>query len=469
MNFPTGIAVDTSGNLYIADSINFRIRKVDTHGIITTVAGSSRNGGFGGDGGAATSALLSYPLDVAVDTSGNLYIADNLNDRVRKVDISGKITTIYKNVSDRFKQVLGSVDGVAVDSKGNLYIADSTDHEIKKVTFPPMLSGTPPDWNSDGEYFITLVASDGVHETEHSFYLSINSQFAGNEFSVDGTSCDDGDPNTLNDVYTGLKCKGTAFALKNGKPKTTTDSNTGEEKEEFTYTTTTGSDSIKRSVNTPVGVDKTTDSGGNHTYKQSGVGIESSVKVTPTGAMSISVSSEKTDGSAKTAFSNISVDGVKDVKVTMKDDGGLSLSVNDKVNIDVTKGNVQITTKDANGKETKFDLGDVDAKNIKVKKISDRVVITAGTKVIHTISAKAPARVSRVSSKAVYSTDVSIDFNENGEVTINKVLDYDADGKALDDNTPFVEGTVINAGNKTRVVEGVLKIENISNSILEFK
>ncbi len=60
-------------------------------------------------------------------------------------------------------------------------------------------------------------------------------------------------------------------------------------------------------------------------------------------------------------------------------------------------------------------------------------------------------------------------FDENGEVTINKVLDYDADGKALDDNTPFVEGTVINAGNKTRVVEGVLKIENISNSILEFK
>ena len=93
LNSPADVAVDGSGNLYIADTGNDRIRKVDTSGTITTIAGSGASG-FSGDGGPATAARLNSPADVAVDGSGNLYIADTGNDRIRKVDTSGTITTI---------------------------------------------------------------------------------------------------------------------------------------------------------------------------------------------------------------------------------------------------------------------------------------------------------------------------------------------------------------------------------------
>ena len=81
LNSPAGMAVDSSGNLYIADTINDRIRKVDASGTITTIAGSGPRG-FSGDGGPATAARLNSPADVAVDASGNLYIADRSNDRI---------------------------------------------------------------------------------------------------------------------------------------------------------------------------------------------------------------------------------------------------------------------------------------------------------------------------------------------------------------------------------------------------
>ena len=88
LNNPRGIAVDGSGNLYIADTWNNRIRKVDTAGVITTVAGSGTNG-FSGDGGVATDARLNYPYGVTPDGAGNLYIADSRNHRIRKVDTAG--------------------------------------------------------------------------------------------------------------------------------------------------------------------------------------------------------------------------------------------------------------------------------------------------------------------------------------------------------------------------------------------
>ncbi len=91
-----GVAVDGSGNLFISDTHNSRIRKVSTNGIITTVAGNGTLG-FSGDGGAATSAQLGYPSGVAVDGSGNLFIADVRNDRIRKVSTGGIITTVAGN------------------------------------------------------------------------------------------------------------------------------------------------------------------------------------------------------------------------------------------------------------------------------------------------------------------------------------------------------------------------------------
>ena len=139
---PYGVAVDSAGNLYIADSNNQRIRKMAAAtGIITTVAGNG-TAGFSGDNGAATSANLYNPYGVAVDSAGNLYIADSNNYRIRKVAAAtGIITTVAGNGTSGYSgdngsatsASIGSSQGVAVDSAGNLYIADSNNYRIRKV------------------------------------------------------------------------------------------------------------------------------------------------------------------------------------------------------------------------------------------------------------------------------------------------------------------------------------------------
>jgi len=139
---PAGVAADSAGNLYIADSGNSRIRKV-SGGVITTVAGSGAalDGGFSGDTGPATSAKLSNPAGVAVDAAGNLYIADTSNDRIRKVS-NGVITTVVGTGTLGFAgdngpatyAELSAPNGVAVDPAGNLYIADTGNNRIRKVT-----------------------------------------------------------------------------------------------------------------------------------------------------------------------------------------------------------------------------------------------------------------------------------------------------------------------------------------------
>ena len=138
--YPTAVAVDHNGNIYIADTYNFRIRKVNaTDGVITTIAGNG-SGVFSGDGGPATAAELGYPSGVAVDTAGNVYIADGGNARIRKINTSGIITTIAGNGTAGYGGDGGPANhaqiipaDVAVDQSGNVYIADGTNNRIRKV------------------------------------------------------------------------------------------------------------------------------------------------------------------------------------------------------------------------------------------------------------------------------------------------------------------------------------------------
>jgi sugar lactone lactonase YvrE len=210
MRMPLGLAADDRGNLYIADSWNFRLRKVDASGMITTVAGTGINGysgdggpaiganlgfleavavddrtytiyvsdplnsvvraidsaggqirtvagtgveGFAGDGGAALSAQLHFPRGLAVDASGTLYIADSFNNRVRKVDASGNISTVAGTSAAGFSgdflpavnSELNNPYGLATDSLGNLYVSDLLNYRIRECLLGwPSIGGLKP-------------------------------------------------------------------------------------------------------------------------------------------------------------------------------------------------------------------------------------------------------------------------------------------------------------------------------------
>ncbi|HXP09099.1 MAG TPA: hypothetical protein VN828_11415, partial [Acidobacteriaceae bacterium] len=139
---PTGVAVDNAGNVYIADQANNRVRKVAAAtGVITTVAGNG-TAGYSGDGGAATSAAMYSPTDLTFDGAGNLYISDNANNRIRKVSIAtGVITTVAGNGTAGFtgdgaaatSAELDAPAGLAFDKAGDIYIADALNNRVRKV------------------------------------------------------------------------------------------------------------------------------------------------------------------------------------------------------------------------------------------------------------------------------------------------------------------------------------------------
>lgn len=147
LNSPGGIALDIAGNLYIADVNNNRVRKVTPAGVISTIAGNG-TAGFAGDGGAATAAQLKRPSHVAVDGSGNVYITDGDNARIRKVTASGTISTYAGNGSLGFAGDGGPATAgklyqpaaICLDASGNLYIADGFNQRIRKVDAAGMLS-----------------------------------------------------------------------------------------------------------------------------------------------------------------------------------------------------------------------------------------------------------------------------------------------------------------------------------------
>jgi sugar lactone lactonase YvrE len=190
--YPSAVAVDSSGNVYIADTYNLRIRKVTAStGIITTVAGNG-GGGYSGDGGPATSATIYYPGGVAVDTSGNIYIADTDNYVIRKVNTSGTITTVagdnlYGYSGDNGPATsaeLAEPESVAVDGSGNIYIADTNNYRIRKVTS----GGTISTIVGNGTYGFSGDGGPGTSAEIETVY-GIAADSAGHVFIADYGNC----------------------------------------------------------------------------------------------------------------------------------------------------------------------------------------------------------------------------------------------------------------------------------------
>ncbi len=168
INLPQGITSDDSGNIYFADRANNRIRKISSNGIISTYAGTGIEG-FSGDGSAATSAQINYPIHPTIDQNGNLFFCDAVNQRVRKIDANGIISTIAGNGIAGFtgdganaaSAQINSPQGLEIDSQGNLYIADNANNRIRKI-------------NSNG--IISTIAGNGVAGFTGDGALAVNAQ-----------------------------------------------------------------------------------------------------------------------------------------------------------------------------------------------------------------------------------------------------------------------------------------------------
>lgn len=173
INYPEGTAIDASGNLYIADRYNSRIRKVASDGTISTVAGNG-TAGYSGDGGPAASAELNAPEGVAVDTAGNLYIADTYNGCIRKVDTSGIITsvagkcgTLGYNVDSgpaATVELYYPTAVAAVGNQGELYIADAYNNRIRHVFLSEVGIG------GVSLLYMNTVAGGGTDDAYYDYY-----------------------------------------------------------------------------------------------------------------------------------------------------------------------------------------------------------------------------------------------------------------------------------------------------------
>jgi subtilisin family serine protease/sugar lactone lactonase YvrE len=160
-----GLAFDADGNLYVSDSGNSRIRRIDTQGIITTVAGTGTRG-FGGDGGPATAAKLNIPWGLAFDPAGNLYFADGGNNRIRKVDTNGTISTVAGNGASGYDgdggaataTALNFPTGVAVDAAGNVFTSEWGNCLLRRVDAQTgdihTVAGIPPSFKTATPSFI---------------------------------------------------------------------------------------------------------------------------------------------------------------------------------------------------------------------------------------------------------------------------------------------------------------------------
>ena len=184
---PAGVAVDAAGNLFIADTNNFRIRKVDTSGVISTIAGNGAIA-YTGDGGPAINASFSEPTGVALDAAGNVYVADRGSANVvRKIDRAGIITTVAGNGTVGFSGDGGAainaqfsdLRSVTVDSGGNLYLADYGNHRVRKVDTSGIVTtvagnGSNAANNGDGSppTSANVLPADVAFDTAGNYYIA---------------------------------------------------------------------------------------------------------------------------------------------------------------------------------------------------------------------------------------------------------------------------------------------------------
>jgi sugar lactone lactonase YvrE len=177
-NKPSGIAVDTSGNLYVGDSYNYLVRKIAPGGVVTTLAGSGSPGSTNATG---TAASFNMPYGVTVDTSGNVYVSDITNNLVRKITPGGVVTTLAGSGATGFANgagTLASFDvpiGPSIDPSGNVFTADEYNYAVREITSGGVVStlaGTGSNGSANGTgtaasfstpYGVAVDTSDNVY------------------------------------------------------------------------------------------------------------------------------------------------------------------------------------------------------------------------------------------------------------------------------------------------------------------
>ncbi|VAW48025.1 Serine/threonine protein kinase [hydrothermal vent metagenome] len=170
-DFPLGLTIDNGGNIIVADFNNHRIRKINSNGDVTTIAGSAR--GFADGNG--TSALFSFPVDVAINNAGEIIVADIDNNQIRKISTNGDVTTVSVN-----NTALNNPWGIAIDQTNSIIFAEFNNNRVRKITAVTDISGIPA-CTDVGDHAVSISVSDGVNSVNQNFITTVASDLSCNQ------------------------------------------------------------------------------------------------------------------------------------------------------------------------------------------------------------------------------------------------------------------------------------------------